>query len=572
MRRILKDLWQYLWQLNDQTKSFLRLDGSVLIENNQNISDDERELARKLFSDGGQVESQASNDDGGSSFDTGREYGLRKKVGFVLGPLLFLAIILAPTPANLDPSGQAVAAGTAWVAAWWMSEAIPIPATALLPIVLFPLSGALETGETTPSYADPLIFLFVGGFFVAMAMQRWDLHRRIALRTITVVGTDPKRIILGFVIATAFLSAWVSNTATAVLMVPIALAVIYQVAERIEQEGLDVDVGQGEFAFGTALMLTIGYSSLTGGLATLIGSPPNLLFAGAAEQVFDQSISFADWMMYGAPIAVVSTAMVYIYVTRFALPPEFDRLPGGSEVIEEQLSGLGAMTPQEKYVLIVFAGMAIAWVSAGFVIEPLLPWVDEIDTVIAITGAMILFLIPTTTEDGERTFLLNWTNAVEIPWGVVLLFGGGLAIAEGFEETGLAQWIGEQLAVLAGFPFVFILFIISVLIIFLSEFTSNTATTAMIMPVLASLSIGLAVHPYAIMVLGVTAASFAFMLPTAAPPNAIVFGSGYITIPQMVKVGIGLNIIGIFFAVLSVVLWLPIIWGIDLTVPPTWAS
>lgn len=572
MRETLTELWRYLWRLNAQTKRCLRLDGSVLIETNRNISDDEREVARKLFPDGGRVESQAGDDDGGSSFDAGGDYGLRKKIGLILGPILFLTIFLAPTPAGLSPSGQAVAAGTAWIAAWWISEAIPIPATALLPIVIFPLTGALGAGDTTPSYTDPLIFLFIGGFFVAMTMQRWNLHRRIALRIIATVGTNPKRIILGFAIATAFLSAWVSSTATAVLMVPIALAVIYQTIERIEQEGLDIDVSQGEFTFGTALMLTIGYSSLTGGVATLIGTPPNLIFAGAAEQIFDQQISFAEWMMYGVPISILATAIVYIYITRFALPPEFDRIPGGSEVIDEQLAELGPMAPQEKLVLVVFSSMAVAWVSAGFVLEPLLPWVEEMDTIIAITGSMFLFLIPTTTEDGEHTFLLDWTHAVEIPWGVVLLFGGGLAIAEGFQATGLAQWIGEQLAVLEGFPFVFILISVTVLVILLTEFTSNTATTAMIMPVLASLATGLSVHPYAVMVVGTTAASFAFMLPTASPPNAVVFGSGYITIPQMVKTGIGLNIIGVFLAVLSVLLWLPIIWGIDLATIPTWAS
>lgn len=568
-----KAFWNYLWELNDQTKAYLRLDGGRIAADT-NASEEEKELARRMFADGGQMEENSSSagrdpDDDESPFDVGGDYGLRKKAGFVLGPVLFALIMLAPAPAGLEPSAQAVGAVTAWVAAWWMSEAIPIPATSLLPIVLFPSLGALDAETTTAPYADPIIFLFMGGFFLAMAMQRWGLHRRIALRTIKAVGTDPRRIILGFMIATAFLSAWVSNSATVMMMVPIALAVIYQTADLIEQEGLDITVGEGEFSFGVALMLCVAYGASVGGVATLIGTPPNLVFAGIAGELYGQQITFVEWMFYGVPISIIGLAIVYVYVTRLAMSPEFDQLPGGADVIDEELAKLGEMAKQERLVLVVFVGMAISWISAGFLPEGLVP--DEPDTVVAIAGALALFMIPTTTPEGERTFLLDWTNGVQIPWGVILLFGGGLSIAAGFQETGLAEWLGEQLAVLDGVSMVIVLFVVVLLTIFLTEVTSNTATATMLMPILGALAVGISVHPFGLMVAGATAASFAFMLPVATPPNAIVFGSGYITIPQMAKVGSGLNLIAIFLITALALLWLPVAWGIDITTLPEWA-
>ncbi|MCH7660738.1 MAG: DASS family sodium-coupled anion symporter [Euryarchaeota archaeon] len=568
-----KAFWNYLWKLNDQTKAYLRLDGGRIAADT-NASEEEKELARKMFADGGQMEENSSSagrdpDDDESPFDVGGDYGLRKKAGFVLGPVLFALIMLAPTPAGLEPSAQAVGAVTAWVATWWMSEAIPIPATSLLPIVLFPSLGALDAETTTAPYADPIIFLFMGGFFLAMAMQRWGLHRRIALRTIKAVGTDPQRIILGFMIATAFLSAWVSNSATVMMMVPIALAVIYQTADLIEQEGLDITVGEGEFSFGVALMLCVAYGASVGGVATLIGTPPNLVFAGIAGELYGQQITFVEWMFYGVPISIIGLAIVYVYVTRLAMSPEFDQLPGGADVIDEELAKLGEMAKQERLVLVVFVGMAISWITAGFLPEGLVP--DEPDTVVAIAGALALFMIPTTTPEGERTFLLDWTNGVQIPWGVILLFGGGLSIAAGFQETGLAEWLGEQLAVLDGVSMVVILLVVVLMTIFLTEVTSNTATATMLMPILGALAVGISVHPFGLMVAGATAASFAFMLPVATPPNAIVFGSGYITIPQMAKVGSGLNLIAIFLITALALLWLPVAWGIDITTLPEWA-
>ncbi|WIV68564.1 SLC13 family permease [Natrialbaceae archaeon AArc-T1-2] len=563
-------LWSYLWRLNAQTKAYLQLDGSRIAQDLDGVSDEA--LAKTARSDGGYDEPTDAGGPGGgddSPFDVGDGYGRRQKSGFVLGPVLFALISLSPTPAGLEPEAQAVAAVTAWVAVWWMSEAIPIPATSLLPIVLFPLTGALPVAETTPSYAHPLIFLFMGGFFLAMAMQRWGLHKRIALRTIKLVGTRPSQLILGFMLATAFLSMWVSNSATVMMMVPIALGVIYQTGDLIDDAGLEIDTSEGEFSFGVALMLCIAYGASVGGVATLIGTPPNILFASQAETLFDQRITFGEWMVYGVPIAVLGLGIVYVYVTRIALSPEFDQLPVGVDTIDRELERLGVMGRQERLVLVVFVGMALSWIGASLVDQVgLLSVPDDADTIVAIGGAMVLFLLPTETDDGEFTFLLDWTNAKDIPWGVILLFGGGLAIAEGFSETGLAVWIGDGLTALEGVSLLVILFVVVVMTVFLTEVTSNTATTAMLMPILASVAVGIKVHPYGLMIAGATAASFAFMLPVATPPNAIVFGSGYITIPKMAKVGVGLNVIGILLITALALLWLPIAWGIDVTTVP----
>jgi len=541
------------------------------------LSPEERELADRLATDGGREETgeaagdDSGDDDGdGSAFDVGSTYDRRQKIGVVLGPVLFAAIMLLPTPEGLSSGGQAVGATTALVAVWWISEAIPIPATSLLPIVLFPLTGALNVDAATAPYANDLIFLFMGGFFIAMAMQRWDLHRRIALRTIRTIGTGPERIILGFMIATAFLSMWVSNTATAMMMTPIGLAVILQTRNLVERTDTDLSTAQGEFNFGTGLMLCIAYSATVGGVGTIIGTPPNLVLVGAINETFDRSISFAQWMLYGVPIAALGVAITWTYVTKFLIPPQMDTLPGGLDVIDDELDALGPMTREEKLVLAVFTATALAWISRSFVLQPVVPGIS--DSIIAITGAVVLFLIPARETDGSFTFLLDWDTAVGIPWGIILLFGGGLSIATGFQETGLAVWMGEQLSALGGVSMIVVMTVVVMLTIFMTEVTSNTATTAMLMPIMASLAVGLELHPYGIMIAAATAASFAFMLPVATPPNAVVFGSGYITMPQMAKTGIGLNIIGILLVIALALTWLPMIWGIDLGQLPSWAG
>ncbi|MDZ7687532.1 MAG: DASS family sodium-coupled anion symporter [Halobacteriales archaeon] len=600
---------RYLWHLDRRTRRLLRMEPTALLETSHWADEDEKRLVARLSGSadreggaggageggreggaevgtgGGGGSDGDGNEDGddedetesglartekGSAFDVDMNYGARQKVGLVLGPLLFALVLLAPNPEGLSYAGQAVAGATAWVAVWWISEAAPIPATSLLPLVLFPATGAVGAEETAEPYASPIVFLFMGGFFIAVSIQRWGLHRRIALRTVSAIGTDPRFIILGFMTATAFLSMWVSNTATAVMMTPIGLAVVAQVGSMVEERGDDIPVGKGEFNFGTALMLCLAYSASVGGVGTLIGSPPNIVFAGAVREVFGQEISFLDWMLYGVPIAVLGVVGVWLYIANFLLKPRIETVPGGLDVIDDELEELGRMSREEKLVLGVFVATAVAWISREFVVNRFLPGVG--DSTIAVAGALLLFLIPARDEEGEFTFLLDWTTALKIPWGIILLFGGGLSIASGFNTTGLAEWIGGLLIGLEGVPFVAVIAAVVILTIFMSEITSNTATTAMLMPVLASLAVGIAVHPYGLMIAGATAASFAFMLPVATPPNAVVFGSGYIKISQMVRVGFVLNILGIILIVVVALTWLPFAWGIDVTQIPPWAS
>lgn len=505
----------------------------------------------------------------GNAFDVYHEYGRRNKVGMVLGPLLFLLILLSPTPAGLEWSAHVVAASTVWIAVWWMTEALPIPITALLPILLFPAVGGLEIDQVTMPYADPLIFLFLGGFFIAMAMQRWDLHRRIALHTLRFAGESPRRMILAFMVATAFLSMWVSNTATAMMMVPIGIAVIIQTRHLLERH--DGQDAIGEFRFASALMMGIAYSASVGGVATLIGSPPNIVFAGAVSELYGIDISFTQWMMYGLPVAVIGLIIVFVYLTYVKLPPRIAQIPAGQDVVREELSGLGVFSRQERLVLAVFLLVAAGWILRPHLLE-VLGSGHITDPMIAIGGAILLFVIPARTQEGEFTFLLDWQSAVDIPWGIVLLFGGGMSIASAFEDTGLATWLGDQLLVLDGVPFIMIIAGICLITVVLTEVTSNTATAAMLMPVLASLAVGIGVHPYVLMIAGATAASFAFMLPVATPPNAIVFGSGHLRAPTMAHAGVWLNIIGVILITVIVAYYVPVAWGIEPTTVPGWAQ
>ena len=572
-----------LWAMHRRTTGLLVLDPGELasILDHRQGSATRSEAGREAWSEGDAVDPSLESgtvqafdgtppDGDRSPFDLGDRYGRRQLVGFVLGPLAFALAFLWPTPAGLSPAGQAVGAVTLWVAIWWITEAIPIPATSLLPLVAFPLTGAVSLAETAPSYAHPIIFLFMGGFFLAVAMQRWNLHRRIALRTVALVGTRPRRLMLGFMLATAFLSMWVSNTATVMMMVPIAMAVLAQATDRLEGlADLRTAIREGEFEFGLVLMLAIAYSASVGGVGTLIGSPPNIIFAGQVNELFGETITFLSWMYYGVPIAVLGLAVVYVYLIRLGPGRDIGEAVLEADVVETQLAALGPMSPPERRVLVVFAGMAGGWIGASLAAQlELLAVPANADSIVAIGGALVLFAWPTRTPSGERTFLLDWAHAVSIPWGVILLFGGGLAIAAGFAETGLAIWIGGQLTGLEGISLLGLLVIVVALTIFMTEVTSNTATAAMLLPIVAGVAVSLGWHPYALMVAAATAASFAFMLPVATPPNAIVFGSGYLTLPQMARVGIWLNLVAIVLITAIALLWVPVAWGIDPGVIP----
>ena len=492
----------------------------------------------------------------------------RQRIGVALGLSLFVIILLLPGAAGLSPEGQRVAAVAVLMATWWISEAIPIPATALLPIVLFPALGIMKTSDVTASYGNHLIFLFMGGFLIAVTMEKWNLHKRIALHTIRIIGTGPNRIVLGFMLATGFLSMWISNTATAMMMVPIALAVIYQAAASLEKTpGNTVDTRPGHFNFGMALMLGVGYSASIGGVATLIGTPPNAILAGVIERTYGVTISFAAWLTFALPLSITLLLITWVYLTRIGFRSEITELPGGRRLIDNQLAALGPMSREERWVLIVFTSVACAWIGRSLIDLPLLKTVQ--DSSIAIAGALILFLIPTNLK--RREFLLDWPTAVKIPWDIILLFGGGFALAHGFQQSGLSQWLAGQLTFLEGASPLVIIFAVALLVIFLTEVTSNTATATVLLPVMAAFAEAMQMHPYGLMITTALAASFAFMLPVATPPNAIVFGTRYITIPQMAKAGIWLNLLGCVLITLFVTHALPAWWGIDLS-PTTLGS
>ncbi len=486
----------------------------------------------------------------------------RQKIGLILGALLFTLLLLPDPPEGMTPEGMMVAALAALMATWWITEAIPIPATALLPIVLLPLLGVMAPGEVTASYGNHLIFLFMGGFFIAATMQRWNLHRRIALHTIRLVGLTPRMIVLGFMLATAFLSMWISNTATTMMMFTIGLAVVNHVSTLLEERGLDV--GPGHFRFATSLMLGIAYAASIGGIATLIGTPPNAVFAGVIEQTYGLRISFLDWMLFAMPLSVVMLGLTWWYLTAFAFPSETEELPGGRELIRRELEQLGPMSSQEKSVLAVFTTVALAWIFHGLIDIPALAMIN--DSTIAIAGAVLLFMIPANLKKGE--FLLDWRTAVTIPWDIIILFGGGFALANAFAASGLTAWLAGELTLLQGIGLVGIVFAVVLLVIFLTEITSNTATATLFLPLMGALALAIDVHPYALMSAAAIAASFAFMLPVATPPNAIVFSSRYVTIGQMAAAGVWLNILGSLLITALVVWFMPVAWGIDINAAP----
>ena len=482
-----------------------------------------------------------------------------KNIGLFLGPLLFVLISNLPPPAGLSEDGVAVLACTFWIAIWWITEAIPIAVTSLLPIILFPLTGALDLSTTTSSYGHKYVFLYIGGFILAIAIERWNLHKRIALSIIKIIGTNVRGIILGFMVATAFLSMWISNTATSVMMLPIGMAIIAQLRDNpdtIEDENK---------IFGKMLMLAIAYSASIGGIATLIGTPPNIVLAGILEELYNVEITFPQWMMIGLPISIILLFICWKYLTSFAFNIKQDKFPGGIAEIKKQHKNLGNISYEEKMVLIVFAGTAIAWISRSFFLQKFIPNID--DTIIGIIAGVVLFLIPASKEKHRK--ILTWEEAVKLPWGILLLFGGGLALAQAFKVSGLAEWIGGQLTLLNGIALILIVLVLTAAINFLTEITSNLATTAMMLPILASLALSLNVHPYILMVATTLAASCAFMLPVATPPNAVVFGSGYLKVFDMVRVGLWMNIISIIILTVVVYFLLPLLWDFNPNVFPT---
>ena len=479
---------------------------------------------------------------------------IQKSLFLISGPLLFLAMQFFSPPAGMSESAYSLLSITLWMALWWVTESVPIAITALLPIILFPMTGAVDLQTTTASYGHKYIFLYMGGFMLAIAIEKWNLHKRIALNIIKIIGTNISKIILGFMVATAFLSMWISNTATAVMMLPIAMSIVAQLQDNPNTEKNE------NLIFGKALMLSIAYSASIGGMATLIGTPPNLVFAGYVEETYGIEITFLQWFKFGVPIAIPLLVIAWLYLTKFAFKFKQKEFPGGKEEINRLLVLIGPMKREEKLVSSIFVLTAFCWITRSFILQEFFPFID--DTIIAMTAGVLLFVVP--ASDFKKR-LITWEDAVKLPWGIILLFGGGMALAAGFQITGLASWLGAQMSVFQGLSLLVLVFVVITLVNFFTEFTSNLATTAMLLPILAPIAISLNMNPYMLMVACTIAASCAFMMPVATPPNAVVFGSGYLRIPDMIKSGIWMNIISILFLTLMVYYFLPIIWDFNLT-------
>ena len=492
------------------------------------------------------------------------KFNRRRWIGLSVGILLAL-IIYFIMPAEVPHNAKLTAATAVLMGAWWMTEAIPLPATALMPLILFPTLGEeIPIKDVGGAYGSDVIFLFMGGFLLALAMQRWNLHRRIALLVVRAMGPKPGGMIAGFMIATGFLSMWVSNTATAVMMLPIGISVLILVAKlttgkdsaqlaaaeaaasAAAQAEADED-GQTKVSaveavtksnFGTALMLGIAYAASVGSLGTLIGTPPNTLLAGYMAESHGVEIGFGQWMLVGVPLAVVMTFAVWLLLTKALFKPEIKEIPGGRELMTEELAKLGPMSTGEKMVGAIFVFAALAWVFVPVFWKGLIS-----DAGIAMVVGFLLFVLPAGANRGVR--LLDWDSAVKLPWGVLLLFGGGLALSAQFSGSGLTEWIGESVSGLAGIPILVMVALFATGILFLTELTSNTATAATFLPVAGGVALGIGVDPMLLAIPVALAATCAFMLPVATPPNAIAYGSGYITIGQMVRGGLWLNLIGI---------------------------
>ena len=559
--------WNALWDSHHQTKDLLTLKvlrrgtagdssgGSHAVDNRAD-ADARTATPPAPRADDGDGESLLPEGDDRDQ----RSYPPAKLIGLVLGPLLFILFQYVIQPADLSSEGRSVLAVTLWVATWWITEAIPIPATSLLPIVLLPLTGAMSGTDVVSSYGNDIIFLFLGGFILAIALEKWDLHRRIALAIVSAIGVSPKRIVLGFMVATAFLSMWVSNTAAVMMMTPVALAVAHQATQSMKSPEHRQDLSR----FEKSLLFGVAYAGTIGGLGTLIGTPPLAIMAGSAAELAGESVGFAQWMVIGVPVVVLMLAFAWVYMTRVSFRVGFTELPGGAAVIREERAGLGRMSREEKAVGIVFALTAFLWITRTFIWTDLLPGIS--DGMIAVVATVALFTIPARGRDvqGHRaTRLLEWDDSTKIPWGILLLFGGGLAIAAGFVDTGLSEWIGSRLLTLEGLNTLLVVVISAALVLFLTEITSNTATATMILPVMAAFATALGMHPFALMVPAAMAANCAFMLPVGTPPNAVLFGTGKVTIGEMVRVGFVLNIIALILVVLAVVVLLPAAWGVQ---------
>jgi len=499
-----------------------------------------------------------------------------KILGFVSGLVLFCVVLILADTLGIPKECRMMAAVAALMASWWMTEAIPIAATALIPIALYPLLNILPAREVASLYANSKIYLFMGGFFIAVCMENWGLSKRIALFIIKNVSRTPDKIVLGFMIATAFISMWISNTATTIMMLPIGIAVIEKVSDYNNLKRNDKIIRD----FGIVLMLGIAYSASIGGIGTLIGTPPNIIFAGLVSKLYPdaQEITFFKWMKFGIPFVVIFLPLVWIYLTKISHRIKKDMFTIEDRIIDEEYNKLPKMSRGEKSVSIIFSITVLLWIFRSEINVGLFKiqgwssifsnpeWID--DSTVAIFMALMCFIIPVSLEKGQ--LLLDWKSARRIPWGILILFGGGFALAEGFTVTGFSDWLGSNLTVLHKCTIMVSIVCICMFVTFLTEVTSNTAITSMILPILASTAINMHINPFIFMIPATISASCAFMLPVATPPNAIIFASERVTIPKMAKVGVILNFTGVVIVTLLVYFLAFKVFGISARTLPQW--
>jgi sodium-dependent dicarboxylate transporter 2/3/5 len=500
-----------------------------------------------------------------------------KRLGLFGGPMAgLLCYYLLPLRYSTGPgewvdftqAGRATLGLMVWMAGWWLTEAVDIEATALLPIVTFPLVGIAPLSKVLPPYAADVIFLFMGGFIIGLAIERWGLDRRIAFFVLRLVGARPGAIVGGFMAVTAFLSMWVSNTACAAMMVPIALSVVDLALRSRTGAGLKESGGIPqdlipERNFATGLLLSIAYAASIGGVATIIGSPPNGIAVRYIRQTFDKDVTFFDWLLVGGPFTLVFLPIAWLLVTRVLFRADIGEIAGGRQHFDEEYRKLGPLTRGEKIVLTVFSITAVLWISnpllRGWEVAGAKPLAGLSDAGIAMLAAMALFVIPVDRATGTRA--MNWDTAKKLPWGVLMLFGGGLTLASAIEANGVSKFLGNSTRGLAGLHPLLLLLAITTMTVFLSELTSNTAQVATMVPVLAAMSPALGINPYVLILACTLGASSAYMMPVGTPPNAIVFGTGLVRLPQMMKAGFWLNLAGILVITALVTLFVATLLG-----------
>ncbi len=500
---------------------------------------------------------------------------LRQTSGLYLGIVSFLLILVAPTPEGMTPEAKRMAATIALMGCWWIGESLPLGVTAMVPLVAFPLLKILPMVKVAPNYTNHYVFLLLGGFFIALAMQRWNLHTRIALWIIRVVGTSAAKLVLGFMVASAFLSMWISNSATSMMMMPIGLGLIVKTEQM---QGATPSASAKNF--GACLMLGIAYAANIGGVATLVGTFPNLVFAGMFKELFPggPEITFFEWLKVGLPFTVVFVPLMWLYMVKGILPIKGKVVEKADEVIQAEAQKLGKMSRGEKTILAVFVITALLWIFRSDINlgkATLKGWSNLLgvqkyvhDSTVAMAMGILCFILPVDRQ--QRTTLLNWDHAKKAPWDILLLFGGGFAVAKGFSESGLTEWIGMRLTVLEGVSPVIIVSAVALTMTFLTEVTSNTASTTMMLPVLAATAQALDINPLLFMIPATMAASCAFMLPIGTPPNDIVFASGRVSLLQMAKTGFLLNLFTVVFITAFVYFVVVPVLGISLDHVPVW--